>query len=56
MERMKASDFPPEVLKLFDGFVHGRINRRTFLLNINFFGSGMIHVRSRFDAISQIQK
>ena len=23
MERMKASDFPPEVLKIFDGYVHG---------------------------------
>ena len=31
MERMKASDFPPEVLKLFDGYVHGRISRREFL-------------------------
>ena len=31
MERKKASDFPPEVLDLFDGYVHGRINRREFL-------------------------
>ena len=31
MERKKASDFPPEVLKLFDGYVHGTINRREFL-------------------------
>ena len=31
MERKKASDFPPEVLKLFDGYVHGRIDRREFL-------------------------
>src|SRR3954466_8096419 len=31
MERMKASDFPPEVLKLFDGYVHGGITRREFL-------------------------
>ena len=31
MERKKASDFPPEVLKLFDGFVHGTMNRREFL-------------------------
>src|SRR5437763_188871 len=31
MERKKASDFPPEVLKLFDGFVHGRMTRRDFL-------------------------
>ncbi|HZZ92874.1 MAG TPA: dienelactone hydrolase family protein [Usitatibacter sp.] len=31
MERRKAGDFPPEVLKLFDGFVHGRMSRREFL-------------------------
>jgi carboxymethylenebutenolidase len=31
MERRKASDFPPEVLKLFDGYVHGGISRREFL-------------------------
>ena len=31
MERKKASDFPPEVLKLFDGYVHGFISRRDFL-------------------------
>src|ERR1022692_149966 len=31
MERKKSSDFPPEVLKLFDGYVHGFIRRRDFL-------------------------
>ena len=31
MERKKASDFPPEVLKLFDGYVHGTLSRREFL-------------------------
>ena len=31
MERKKASDFPPEVLAIFDGYVHGRISRRRFL-------------------------
>ena len=31
MERKKASDFPPEVLKLFDGYVHGWLSRRDFL-------------------------
>jgi len=31
MERKKAGDFPPEVLKLFDGYVHGSITRRDFL-------------------------
>ena len=31
MERKKAGDFPPEVLNLFDGYVHGMISRRDFL-------------------------
>ena len=31
MERKKASDFPPEVMELFDGYVHGRLSRRDFL-------------------------
>jgi len=31
MERRKASDFPPDVLRLFDGYVHGFIGRREFL-------------------------
>ena len=31
MERRKASDYPQEVLDLFDGYVHGTMNRREFL-------------------------
>jgi carboxymethylenebutenolidase len=31
MERLKASDFPKEVLALFDRYVHGQITRRDFL-------------------------
>lgn len=31
MERKKAGDYPPEVMKLFDGYVHGALNRREFL-------------------------
>jgi len=31
MERLKATDFPQEVLKLFDGYVHGMLDRREFL-------------------------
>ena len=31
MERMKASDFPQELLDLFDLYVHGDIGRRDFL-------------------------
>ncbi len=31
MERKKAGDFPPEVLNLFDGYIHGGMSRREFL-------------------------
>ena len=31
MERKKATDFPREVLDLFDGYVHGVLTRRQFL-------------------------
>ncbi len=31
MDRMKASDFPQEVLRLFDRYAHGEIDRRGFL-------------------------
>ena len=31
MDRLRASDFPQEVLKLFDGYVHGMLDRREFL-------------------------
>jgi carboxymethylenebutenolidase len=31
VQRRKASDFPPDVLKLFDGYIHGAIGRREFL-------------------------
>jgi carboxymethylenebutenolidase len=31
MTRLTADDFDPEVLKLFDGYVHGQVSRRDFL-------------------------
>ena len=31
MERKKASDFPQELLDIFDHYVHGEISRRDFL-------------------------
>jgi carboxymethylenebutenolidase len=40
MERKQASDFPPEVLKLFDGYVHGWISRRDFLDRAGKFAVG----------------
>jgi dienelactone hydrolase len=27
----KATDYGPEILRLFDGYVHGKITRRQFL-------------------------
>src|SRR5579871_2674249 len=40
MERKKASDFPQDLLNLFDEYVHGRINRRAFLDGAQKFAVG----------------
>src|SRR5919197_1162273 len=40
MERKKASDFHPEVLSLFDQYVHGLIDRRAFLARASKFAVG----------------
>jgi carboxymethylenebutenolidase len=40
MERKKATDFPQELLNLFDGYVHGGINRREFLDGAEKFAVG----------------
>jgi len=40
MERKKASDFPQELLKLFDLYVHGDIDRREFLEGAKRFAVG----------------
>jgi carboxymethylenebutenolidase len=40
MERKKASDFPQELLNLFDHYVHGRIDRRAFLDGAQKFAVG----------------
>jgi carboxymethylenebutenolidase len=40
MERKKASDFPQELLDLFDGYVHGRTSRRGFLEGAQKFAVG----------------
>ncbi|MCE9641360.1 MAG: dienelactone hydrolase family protein [Betaproteobacteria bacterium] len=40
MERKKASDFPQEVLQLFDGYVHGMMNRREFIDRAGKFAVG----------------
>jgi carboxymethylenebutenolidase len=40
MERKKASEFPQELLHLFDRYVHGNISRREFLDGANKFAVG----------------
>ena len=40
MERKKASDFPQELLNLFDTYVHGGMNRRDFLDGAQKFAVG----------------
>ena len=40
MERKQASDFPQELLNLFDKYVHGDIDRRTFLDGAKKFAVG----------------
>src|SRR5262249_23623649 len=40
MERKKASDFHPEVLRWFDLYVHGRIDRRGFLEGVTKYAVG----------------
>src|SRR5579871_3334962 len=40
MERKKASDYPQELLNLFDLYVHGDIDRRGFLEGAKKFATG----------------
>lgn len=40
MDRMKASDFPQEVLNLFDKYIHGDLDRRAFLEGAQKFAVG----------------
>ena len=52
MERRKASDFPPEVLQLFDGYVHGGINRREFLERAGKYAVGGFTAAAMLEALS----
>jgi carboxymethylenebutenolidase len=51
MERRKASDFPPEVLRLFDGYVHGTLSRRDFLDRAAKFAVGTFTAAAMFEAL-----
>jgi carboxymethylenebutenolidase len=52
MERKKASDFHPEVLSLFDQYVHGVIDRRAFLAGAARFAVGGMTAGMLLDALN----
>jgi carboxymethylenebutenolidase len=51
MERKKASDFPQELLSLFDEYVHGQISRRSFLDRAQKFAVGGITATALFEML-----
>jgi carboxymethylenebutenolidase len=51
-QRMKAEDFPKEVLTLFDQYVHGQIDRRGFLDGSAKFAVGGMTAAAFLDALS----
>ncbi|HEX5320505.1 MAG TPA: dienelactone hydrolase family protein [Stellaceae bacterium] len=51
MERRKASEFPQGLLNLFDGYVHGRMDRRAFLLGAEKFAVGGVTAAALFEML-----
>ena len=51
MERRRASDFPQELLNLFDGYVHGGISRREFLDGAQKFAVGGMTAAALFQML-----
>jgi carboxymethylenebutenolidase len=51
LERKKASDFPQELLNLFDGYVHGKINRRALLDGAQKFAVGGLTAAALFEML-----
>jgi carboxymethylenebutenolidase len=51
MERKKASNFPQELLNLFDGYVHGQTSRRDFLESAQKFAVGGVTAAMLLDML-----
>ncbi len=51
MERKKASDFPQELLNLFDKYVHGDIDRRGFFDGAKRFATGGMTVAALYESL-----
>ena len=52
MTRKTAKDFDPEVLELFDNYVHGRLSRRGFLQSAAKFAIGAVTAEVLLDSLS----
>jgi carboxymethylenebutenolidase len=52
MERKKASDFDPEVLDLFDQYVHGGLTRRGFLDRAKRYAVGGVTAAALLESLS----
>jgi carboxymethylenebutenolidase len=52
MERMKASDFPPELLDDLDLYVHGNMDRRTFIDRCSQYVVGGLTATALFEALA----
>jgi len=51
MQRKKATDFPQELLNLFDNYVHGDIERRDFLEGAKRFAVGGVTVAALYESL-----
>lgn len=49
--RKSASEFPQELLNIFDHYVHGEIDRRIFLERVAKFAVGGLTVSTLFEAL-----
>ena len=52
MDRMKITDFPPAVLKLFDGYIHGMLDRRDFLDRAAKYAAGSFTAAAMLEALT----
>jgi len=52
MERMKASDFPPELLDDLDLYVHGNMDRRAFIDRCSTYVVGGLTATALFEALA----
>ena len=51
MDRKQASDFDQELLDLYDGFIHGQVNRREFLERASKYAVGGVTAMALLDSL-----